>query len=132
MIGAPGNVGRGIQAGTHSVSGDPLLMGYVRDGVCDDDLHLTANSPLVNTGDPARNDLDGTRSDIGAFGGPDAPASTVLDGDNDGTVDAYDCAPSDPAIHPDLGPAWAVGKRRRTQQSRPPAPRRAAATKMWS
>jgi predicted outer membrane repeat protein len=96
----PANTARGIQAGTHSVSGDPLLMGYVRDGVCDDDLHLTANSPLVNTGDPARNDLDGTRSDIGAFGGPDAPASTVLDGDNDGTVDAYDCAPSDPAVHP--------------------------------
>jgi hypothetical protein len=39
---------------------DPLLW----------DLHATAGSPLVDAGDPAILDVDGTTSDIGPFGGP--------------------------------------------------------------
>lgn len=34
------------------------------------DLHLLATSPLVDAGDPTLLDADGTRSDIGAYGGP--------------------------------------------------------------
>ncbi|MBI4511027.1 MAG: hypothetical protein HY698_15445 [Deltaproteobacteria bacterium] len=34
------------------------------------DLHLGASSPLLDTGDPAILDGDGTRSDMGAYGGP--------------------------------------------------------------
>ncbi len=34
-----------------------------------DDLTLTRSSPCVNAGDPAREDVDGTRADMGAYGG---------------------------------------------------------------
>jgi nitrous oxidase accessory protein NosD len=33
------------------------------------DFHLAAGSPCVDAGDPARNDLDGSRADLGIFGG---------------------------------------------------------------
>jgi hypothetical protein len=38
----------------------------------DGDHRLAAGSPLVDQGDPTIDDLDGTRSDIGLFGGPEA------------------------------------------------------------
>jgi Putative metal-binding motif len=34
------------------------------------DYHLQSSSPCVNTGDPAETDNDGSRADMGAFGGP--------------------------------------------------------------
>jgi len=34
------------------------------------DFHLMPNSPAVSSGDPEIKDKDGTRSDIGAYGGP--------------------------------------------------------------
>lgn len=37
------------------------------------DLHLQPGSALVDAGDPALLDPDGTRSDIGAYGGPGSP-----------------------------------------------------------
>ena len=36
------------------------------------DFHLLDTSPLVDAGDPALSDPDGSRSDVGAYGGPDA------------------------------------------------------------
>lgn len=36
------------------------------------DMHLQAGSPLIDTGDPAILDKDGSRSDIGLYGGPEA------------------------------------------------------------
>jgi len=38
--------------------------------VSNDDAHLQAYSPLIDSGDPSILDIDGTRSDIGAYGGP--------------------------------------------------------------
>ncbi|MEZ4235985.1 MAG: hypothetical protein R3F59_07435 [Myxococcota bacterium] len=35
-------------------------------------FHLKANSKLIDLGDPSLSDPDGSRSDIGAYGGPDA------------------------------------------------------------
>jgi hypothetical protein len=37
------------------------------------DFHLRAGSPCIDAGDPlaGANDVDGTRNDMGAFGGPD-------------------------------------------------------------
>lgn len=35
-----------------------------------EDFHLRANSPLVNAGNPGEEDADGSRRDVGAFGGP--------------------------------------------------------------
>lgn len=45
---------------------DPLLVDPAN---CD--FHLQAASPAIDTGDPTILDADGTRSDMGAYGGPD-------------------------------------------------------------
>lgn len=34
------------------------------------DLHLASGSPLIDAGDPAESDADGSRADVGAYGGP--------------------------------------------------------------
>jgi hypothetical protein len=64
-----------------------LVSGYPRRS----DYHVSANSPLRNAGNPASApDLDGSRADIGVYGGqfpynefgiPDLPRVTVLDVD---------------------------------------------------
>ncbi len=35
-----------------------------------DDFHLQAGSPCIDTGDPAIEDFDSSRSDMGCYGGP--------------------------------------------------------------
>jgi len=42
--------------------------------VSDSDLHLSTSSPCINAGNPSSgcNDVDGTRNDMGAYGGPNA------------------------------------------------------------
>jgi hypothetical protein len=37
------------------------------------DFHLVAPSICIDAGDPGRLDRDGSRSDMGAYGGPEAP-----------------------------------------------------------
>jgi len=56
------------QPGVGDISGDP---GFVDQGGYN--FHLTASSPCVNQGnpDPAYNDADGSRNDMGAYGGPE-------------------------------------------------------------
>lgn len=52
----------------------PLFVGATDDQVwSNDDLHLGAGSPGVDGGDPAAawNDTDGSRADVGAYGGPE-------------------------------------------------------------
>jgi len=51
---------------------DPMFMG-------DWDFHLQAYSPLIDAGDPDILDVDGTRSDIGCYGGPGGCSYTYLD-----------------------------------------------------
>ncbi|MDP7114743.1 MAG: hypothetical protein QGH45_22410, partial [Myxococcota bacterium] len=74
------------------------------------DLHVQPWSPLVDAGDPARADPDGSTSDIGTFGGPEA-TSWDLDGDGfpvwwlPGAYDAatspgMDCDDGDPQVFP--------------------------------
>jgi parallel beta-helix repeat protein len=48
------------------------------------DFHLKAGSPAINAGDPAPayNDPDGTRNDLGAYGGPAAPGPVPPKGTN--------------------------------------------------
>lgn len=45
------------------------------------DPHLSITSVLINTGDPSQKDADGTRSDLGMFGGPEGG---LWDADLDG------------------------------------------------
>lgn len=78
--------------------GDPLLTRWTANDDCeDDDLRPLAESPLIDAGDPARQDPDGSRSDIGAYVGvgPD-----LTDADEDGTPAVDDCDDEDPSIHP--------------------------------
>jgi hypothetical protein len=43
------------------------------------DYHLQMYSPLINSGDTLVKDVDGTRSDIGMYGGPDGKSYPYLD-----------------------------------------------------
>ncbi|MCB9760004.1 MAG: FG-GAP repeat protein [Alphaproteobacteria bacterium] len=74
-----------------NLAADPLLMRYT-DAIAPTrwDLHPSASSPLVDAGDPALSDPDSSTSDIGAFGGPSAPAGYNDDGDSDGLPDGWE------------------------------------------
>ncbi len=77
---------------------DPQLRQLTLDGdTGDDDLHLRIGSPLLDSGAPGILDVDGSISDIGAYGGPDA---AVVDLDGDGFFDHIDCDDTDRSIAP--------------------------------
>jgi len=77
---------------------DPQLQDYSEDGNADnDDLHLALTSPCIDAGHHSILDPDGSVSDIGAYGGPEAD---VTDADGDGWFDSLDCDDADPNIHP--------------------------------
>lgn len=44
-----------------------------------EDFHLQKYSPLIDAGDTLVNDVDGTRSDIGLYGGPYGKSYDYLD-----------------------------------------------------
>lgn len=76
---------------------------FVSDKIsCTDPLSMfpAPGSPLIDAGVPIIKDLDGTTSDIGAFGGPYADPTTV-DADGDGYSYAVDCNDMDPNFSPD-------------------------------
>jgi predicted outer membrane repeat protein len=84
-----------------NLAADPRLAAYTADGdETDDDLSLGVGSPAIDAGSPSLTDVDGSRSDIGAFGGPDAD---VQDSDGDGYFDNVDCDDGDAAVHPGAG-----------------------------
>ena len=62
---------QGGYAGIGNLSSDPLFV-----NAAGGDFHLQTNSPAVNAGDPSILDADGSRSDMGAFGGVFAGAVT--------------------------------------------------------
>jgi predicted outer membrane repeat protein len=81
-----------------NLENDPDLKDYTLDGdETNDDLHLKLSSPAVDAGHPAIFDVDGTVSDMGAYGGPEAD---VKDLDGDGYFDHVDCDDSDASIYP--------------------------------
>ncbi|MFH1469957.1 MAG: putative metal-binding motif-containing protein [Pseudomonadota bacterium] len=56
-----------------NISEDPLFVDWTADGDLDnDDYHLGTGSPCIDTGNSATayRDADGTRNDMGAYGGP--------------------------------------------------------------
>ncbi len=65
----------GTTAAVTDIVADPLFVDDPTDGdVADDDYHLQAGSPAIDAGQPGPtyNDPDGSRNDIGAYGGPGA------------------------------------------------------------
>jgi len=58
----------GLEKGEYDLEQDPFLKSTQEPY----DFHLKSNSPAINAGDTDLFDPDGSRSDIGAYGGPDA------------------------------------------------------------
>ena len=94
---------------------DPSFVDVSAVSTLDFDHHLATDSPLLDQGDPAGEDPDGSRSDMGAFAGLGA-ASWDLDGDGDpvwwqpGSYDesllpahGWDCDDQDVRIHAEVG-----------------------------
>ena len=79
-------------------AGDPLVTSWIPGpSSADDVLWPLGVSPLVDAGDPALLDPDGTRADVGLSGGPYALAA---DTDGDGVLQGPDCDDADPDAHP--------------------------------
>ncbi|MEN0065345.1 MAG: MopE-related protein [Myxococcota bacterium] len=61
----------GVQPDNTNLAVDPEYT-FLDDDAVDWDLTLQPTSPAIDAGDPARIEPDGTPSDLGAYGGPDA------------------------------------------------------------
>lgn len=69
---------------------DPLFMRRTPLLDHSDDFHLRPTSPLKDAGDPSSTDPDGTRADIGLYGGPASDFSGYQDDDHDGLYDDWE------------------------------------------
>ncbi|MCO4747346.1 MAG: hypothetical protein KC912_21280 [Proteobacteria bacterium] len=88
-----------VQLEADDVVIDPMLHGYTATGPNCDDLWPEAGSPLIDAGLPSILDADGSPSDIGYTGGPEAdPALSDIDGD--GSPRGEDCDDADPNVYP--------------------------------
>ncbi|MBX2801314.1 MAG: hypothetical protein KTR31_26790 [Myxococcales bacterium] len=83
------------------VVGNPLLTNWTNKkgsrSCLPADVVPVAGSPAIDAGDPSLKDLDGTTSDIGAFGGA---RPFFLDEDADGAQVPFDCDDTDPDVFP--------------------------------
>jgi hypothetical protein len=89
--------------GTNVIGSDPLLWSYsAASDDCLGDFRVRYGGPARNAGNTSgsNNDLDGTRSDIGMYGGPTAATAAWVDADSDGYPWVYDCNEGNAAIHP--------------------------------
>ncbi len=93
-----------------SFSADPEYLAFARDGDPEADyLYLLATSPCRDAGDPALSDPDGSRSDLGSYGGPEAiDQEADRDGDGWTPVDG-DCDDEDADVHPGATETWYDG-----------------------
>ncbi len=65
------NINGGTITGTHNLTADPMFMSdSISYTSANYDYRLQKYSPAIDAGDPNILDVDGTRSDIGMFGGP--------------------------------------------------------------
>jgi MYXO-CTERM domain-containing protein len=97
---AGGSLGAG-DLGASAVFSDPTIENYTADGICFNDIYnLLPGSPAIDAGDPGLTDIDGSPSDIGAYGGPSAPPELLEDLDGDGYDGVADCDDNNPAVNP--------------------------------
>jgi len=83
-----------------NISADPELLDITAADPLGWDLHVSATSACVDAGDFGLSDPDGSRSDIGAYGGPGAE---LYDLDLDGHYEWWQPGPYDPVTYPALG-----------------------------
>lgn len=82
--------------GFGNTTSDPGFVAYTLDGNCEnDDLALASASALVDAGSPSYLDLDGSPSDLGAYGGTGA---AYIDADADTYPSDIDCDDSDSSV----------------------------------
>ncbi|MCB9741045.1 MAG: right-handed parallel beta-helix repeat-containing protein [Alphaproteobacteria bacterium] len=87
--------------GDHNLLDDPDFTAESYAGDCRVDSWVpSASSPVIDAGSPDLQDPDGSRSDIGYTGGPEADLSLITDDDGDGWVAYYDCDDGDPDAYP--------------------------------
>ncbi|MSQ03512.1 MAG: hypothetical protein EXR71_16745 [Myxococcales bacterium] len=101
-----GDVGGELAVLPNSLAVAPGFVRWTDDGRVNDSFLLVADSPMRDAGDPDVTDLDGTRADIGAWGGPDV---RVVDRDADGSGSDVDCDDADPAVGPGTPDPWYDG-----------------------
>ena len=82
-----------------NISEDPQFLDVTAPDPLDWDLHLATTSPLIDAGDPAVLDPDGSPSDIGAYGGPGAAS---WDLDRDGYFEWWLPGAYDPLTSPNM------------------------------
>ena len=68
-----GRFSHGSSTAAGNIDADPRFV-----DVANNELHLSDNSPCRDAGSEALSDPDGSRSDMGYFGGPDAPIHPVV------------------------------------------------------
>jgi hypothetical protein len=94
LTGTDGNIDDDPEYARLTVDGDPS----------GDLLLLSSTSPCRDAGDPGRSDPDGTRADMGSYGGPGA-ADADLDDDGYSLSDG-DCDDTDPSAYPGAEETW--------------------------
>ena len=107
---AVADLGGGLEGATPDETNlaiDPMLAGWSLDpDATQDAFQLARDSALIDAGDPELVDPDGTRSDIGAYGGPNL---VVYDLDDDGYDSSQDCDDEDAAVYPYAEETWYDG-----------------------
>jgi len=92
--------GATVPTATNDILQDPEFMDTVNPDPLQWDLHLAVGSPLTDAGATSPTDPDGTDSDIGPYGGPDAGS---WDLDSDGYPEWWQPGEYDAATYPGLG-----------------------------
>jgi len=92
-----------------NISADPLYTRFAVDGdPISDFLYLQSGSPAINAGRSDLVDPDGSRADMGSYGGASAEYG---DSDGDGVGPAGgDCDDGDASVHPGASEIWRNGR----------------------
>lgn len=76
--------------GEDTLNGDPGFLDFSADGHANDLLLPKSSALLIDKGAESVMDLDGSRSDLGLYGGPDADVQTLQDRDSDELFDVWE------------------------------------------